>query len=52
MMAKDIDLEAPFVPENKEKICGEVISKSRTLRNPKRSTPPDFDPMRRKLKIN
>lgn len=46
LMAKDVDLEAPFLVENPDKAPGHVANNTSNLDvTPK----PDFNPMRRKL---
>ncbi|KKA24545.1 hypothetical protein T310_1446 [Rasamsonia emersonii CBS 393.64] len=49
LMAKEIDLNAPFVPENKEMLYGRPVANGSANKDVDKSPKPEFDPMRRKM---
>lgn len=48
-MAKDIDLDTPFVVENPERLPGHIPNHPDPSKEPDTAPKPDFNPIRRKL---
>ncbi|KAF9884339.1 hypothetical protein FE257_001852 [Aspergillus nanangensis] len=51
LMAKEIDLETPFVVENPDRVASHIPSHADPKRNSEIASKPDFNPMRRKLHL-
>ncbi|KAG2418762.1 hypothetical protein HFD88_001863 [Aspergillus terreus] len=49
LMAKDIDLDTPFVVENPERLPGHIPNHADPSKEPDTAPKPDFNPIRRKL---
>ncbi|GAB1217221.1 hypothetical protein ATERTT37_006457 [Aspergillus terreus] len=49
LMAKDIDLDTPFVVENPERLPGHIPNHPDPSKEPDTAPKPDFNPIRRKL---
>lgn len=50
-MAKEIDLETPFVVEKPDELPGHIASHREPGKDPDTAPKPEFDPMRRKIAL-
>lgn len=50
-MAKEVDLQKPFVVEKPDELPGHIANHYEPGRDPDTAPKPEFDPMRRKLAL-
>ena len=50
-MAKEIDLESPFVVENPDKLPGNIAHHEDPSKDPDTAPKPQYEPMRRKMNM-